>query len=183
MSKPKSVALVTLGCARNDVNSEELAGRLSADGWQLVNDVATADVALVNTCGFIESAKKDSVDALIEAHSMKADGTLRAVVAVGCMAERYGKELAEAMPEADAILSFDDYADISSRLQNILAGNSKPAHTPKDRRSLIPISPVARQEMKVELNTKMGQGGTFARKRLANSPMAPLKIASGCDRR
>jgi ribosomal protein S12 methylthiotransferase RimO len=183
VSKPKSVALVTLGCARNDVDSEELAGRLAADGWQLVEDVATADVALVNTCGFIESAKKDSVDALIEAHSMKADGSLRAVVAVGCMAERYGKELAEAMPEADAILSFDDYADISTRLQNILAGNSKPAHTPKDRRSLIPISPVARQEMKVELNTKMGQGGTFARKRLANSPMAPLKIASGCDRR
>jgi ribosomal protein S12 methylthiotransferase len=111
VSKPKSVALVTLGCARNDVDSEELAGRLAADGWQLVDDVATADVALVNTCGFIESAKKDSVDALIEAHSMKADGSLRAVVAVGCMAERYGKELAEAMPEADAILSFDDYAD------------------------------------------------------------------------
>ncbi|MFM8693339.1 MAG: 30S ribosomal protein S12 methylthiotransferase RimO, partial [Actinomycetota bacterium] len=174
---------VTLGCARNDVDSEELAGRLAADGWQLVDDVATADVALVNTCGFIESAKKDSVDALIEAHSMKSDGTLRAVVAVGCMAERYGKELAEAMPEADAILRFDDYADISSRLQNILAGNSKPSHTPKDRRSLIPISPVARQEMKVELKTKMGQGSIFARKRLANSPMAPLKIASGCDRR
>ena len=72
MSKPKSVALVTLGCARNDVDSEELAGRLAADGWQLVEDVAAADVALVNTCGFIESAKKDSVDALIEAHSMKA---------------------------------------------------------------------------------------------------------------
>ena len=72
MSKPKSVALVTLGCARNDVDSEELAGRLAADGWQLVDDVATADVALVNTCGFIESAKKDSVDALIEAHSMGA---------------------------------------------------------------------------------------------------------------
>ena len=183
MSKPKSVALVTLGCARNDVDSEELAGRLAADGWQLVDDVATADVALVNTCGFIESAKKDSVDALIEAHSMKADGSLRAVVAVGCMAERYGKELAEAMPEADAILSFDDYADISTRLQNILAGKQSPAHTPRDRRNLNPISPVARKEMKVELNTKMGQGGTFARKRLANSPMAPLKIASGCDRR
>ncbi|MBM3656068.1 MAG: 30S ribosomal protein S12 methylthiotransferase RimO [Actinobacteria bacterium] len=183
MSKPKSVALVTLGCARNDVDSEELAGRLAVAGWQLVDDPATADVALVNTCGFIESARKDSVDALVEAHSMKSDGTLRAVVAVGCMAERYGKELADAMPEADAILSFDDYADISSRLQNILAGKSSPAHTPKDRRSLTPVSPVARQEMKDELKTKMGQGSTFSRKRLANSPMAPLKIASGCDRR
>ena len=64
MSKPKSVALVTLGCARNDVDSEELAGRLAADGWQLVDDVATADVALVNTCGFIESNIRKVADGL-----------------------------------------------------------------------------------------------------------------------
>ena len=95
----KTVALVTLGCARNDVDSEELAGRLAQDGWVLSDDPSTADIAVVNTCGFIESAKKDSVDALLEAHSLKKDGTLRAVVAVGCMAERYGKELAEALPE------------------------------------------------------------------------------------
>ncbi|MFM8329216.1 MAG: hypothetical protein ACKN80_03115, partial [Actinomycetales bacterium] len=122
MSKPRSVALVTFGCARNDVDSEELAGRLAADGWELVSDPGSADVALVNTCGFIESAKKDSIDALLEAHSQKSDGTLRAVVAVGCMAERYGKELAQTLPEADAILGFDDYEDISRRLQGILAG-------------------------------------------------------------
>jgi len=118
----KTVALVTLGCARNEVDSEELAGRLAEDGWQLVSDVGSADIAVVNTCGFIESAKKDSVDALLEAHSLKSDGTLRAVVAVGCMAERYGNELAEALPEADAILGFDDYTDISNRLRTILDG-------------------------------------------------------------
>ncbi len=179
MSKPRSVALVTLGCARNDVDSEELAGRLAADGWELVSDPGSADIALVNTCGFIESAKKDSIDALLEAHSQKSDGTLRAVVAVGCMAERYGKELAEALPEADAILGFDDYQDISRRLQGILAGEKVEVHQPKDRRSLIPISPVARQEIKQNL----GQGGGFTRKRLGNSPVAPLKIAAGCDRR
>ena len=179
MSKPRSVALVTLGCARNDVDSEELAGRLAADGWELVSDPGSADIALVNTCGFIESAKKDSIDALLEAYSQKSDGTLRAVVAVGCMAERYGKELAEALPEADAILGFDDYQDISRRLQGILAGEKVEVHQPKDRRSLIPISPVARQEIKQNL----GQGGGFTRKRLGNSPVAPLKIAAGCDRR
>jgi ribosomal protein S12 methylthiotransferase RimO len=179
VSKPRSVALVTLGCARNDVDSEELAGRLAADGWELVSDPGSADIALVNTCGFIESAKKDSIDALLEAHSQKSDGTLRAVVAVGCMAERYGKELAEALPEADAILGFDDYQDISRRLQGILAGEKVEVHQPKDRRSLIPISPVARQEIKQNL----GQGGGFTRKRLGNSPVAPLKIAAGCDRR
>ncbi len=179
MSKPRSVALVTLGCARNEVDSEELAGRLAADGWELVTDPGIADIALVNTCGFIESAKKDSIDALLEAHSQKSDGTLRAVVAVGCMAERYGKELAEALPEADAILGFDDYEDISQRLQGILSGEKVKVHQPRDRRSLIPISPVARQELKQSL----GQGGGFARKRLGNAPVAPLKIAAGCDRR
>ena len=92
----RTVALVTLGCARNEVDSEELAGRLSADGWTLVSDPALAEVALVNTCGFIESAKKDSVDALLEAHSLKTNGITKAVVAVGCMAERYGNELSEA---------------------------------------------------------------------------------------
>lgn len=179
MSKPRSVALVTLGCARNEVDSEELAGRLAADGWELVTDPGIADIALVNTCGFIESAKKDSIDALLEAHSQKSDGTLRAVVAVGCMAERYGKELAEALPEADAILGFDDYEDISRRLQGILSGEKVKVHQPRDRRSFIPISPVARQELKLSL----GQGGGFARKRLGNAPVAPLKIAAGCDRR
>jgi len=176
---------VTLGCARNDVDSEELAGRLSEDGWVLVEDAANADIAVVNTCGFIESAKKDSVDALLEAHALKADGSLRAVVAVGCMAERYGKELADALPEADAILGFDDYQDISQRLRKILDGDKPKAHTPKDRRTLIPISPAARQTTLLvnESPLSMGQGSTFSRKRLGNSPMAPLKIASGCDRR
>ncbi|MBU3692481.1 MAG: 30S ribosomal protein S12 methylthiotransferase RimO [Candidatus Nanopelagicaceae bacterium] len=184
-SNPKTVALVTLGCARNDVDSEELAGRLSEDGWVLVDDASNADIAVVNTCGFIESAKKDSVDALLEAHALKADGTLRAVVAVGCMAERYGKELADALPEADAILGFDDYQDISQRLRKILDGDKPKAHTPKDRRTLIPISPAARQTTRAvkESPLTMGQGSTFSRKRLGNSPMAPLKIASGCDRR
>ncbi len=176
---------MTLGCARNDVDSEELAGRLSDDGWVLVDDAANADIAVVNTCGFIESAKKDSVDALLEAHALKADGSLRAVVAVGCMAERYGKELADALPEADAILGFDDYQDISQRLRKILDGDKPKAHTPKDRRTLIPISPAARQTTRAVKETplSMGQGSTFSRKRLGNSPMAPLKIASGCDRR
>jgi tRNA A37 methylthiotransferase MiaB len=100
----RTVAIVTMGCARNEVDSEELAGRLAADGWTLVSDVEAAEVAVVNTCGFIESAKKDSIDALLEANSLKGHGKTRAVVAVGCMAERYGQELAKALPEADGIL-------------------------------------------------------------------------------
>ena len=169
----RKVALVTLGCARNEVDSEEIAARLAADGWELVDDAREAEVALVNTCGFVESAKKDSVDALLEAASLKADGRTKAVVAIGCMAERYGAELAKALPEADAILGFDDYSDISNRLTRILAGEKLSSHTPSDRRLMIPIAPVDRA----------GSYTGAPRYRLSSGPIASIKIANGCDRR
>ncbi|BDH07410.1 MULTISPECIES: 30S ribosomal protein S12 methylthiotransferase RimO [Streptomyces] len=196
MPERRTVALVTLGCARNEVDSEELAGRLEADGWQLVEDAGDADVAVVNTCGFVEAAKKDSVDALLEANDLKDHGRTQAVVAVGCMAERYGKELAQALPEADGVLGFDDYADISDRLQTILAGGVHAAHTPRDRRKLLPISPAERQESAAAVALP-GHGPTDLpdglapasgpraplRRRLDGSPVASVKLASGCDRR
>jgi ribosomal protein S12 methylthiotransferase len=177
VSQQLSVAVVTLGCARNDVDSEELAGRLAADGFRLVDDPATADTVLVNTCGFVEQAKKDSVDALLEAADLKGQGDdgqrgPKAVVAVGCMAERYGAELAESLPEADAVLGFDDYPDIGARLRSIVAGEKQHPHTPQDRRRLLPISPTDRSAAPVAPRT-----------RLTTGPMAPLKLASGCDRR
>ena len=174
--KNRTVALVTMGCARNEVDSEELAARLAADGWQLIDDPAEAQIAVVNTCGFIESAKKDSIDALLEANSLKKNGTTQAVVAVGCMAERYGDELSKALPEADAILSFDDYQDISARLNAIISGEKLSVHKPKDRRALLPIAPVDRASEKTPI-------GRVLRKRLDKAPVAPLKVASGCDRR
>ena len=181
---PRTVALVTLGCARNETDSEELAGRLAADGWVLVSDPAKAEIAVINTCGFIESAKKDSVDALLEAHSLKGNGVTKAVVAVGCMAERYGNELASALPEADAILGFDDYQDISARLSTIIDGGKIKTHTPKDRRTLLPIAPADRADKKAAAQMDGPSPlGTVLRKRLDNAPIAPLKIASGCDRR
>lgn len=182
--KPRTVALVTLGCARNETDSEELAGRLAADGWQLVTNPADAEIALINTCGFIESAKKDSIDALIQAHSLKANGVTKAVVAVGCMAERYGTELAQEMSETDAILSFDDYKDISERLNTIIEGGKIKTHVPKDRRTLLPIAPVDRAASRdIAKGKEINPLGTVLRKRLDNAPIAPLKIASGCDRR
>jgi len=176
----RKVALVTLGCARNEVDSEEVAGRLAADGWELVEDSAEADIAVINTCTFVESAKKDSIDALLEADALRATGAkVQKVVAIGCMAERYGKELAQSLPEADGILGFDEYDNISARLQTILAGGSVEAHHPKDRRTLLPIAPAQRQEVR----NKSGVGERTLRKRLESAPVAPLKIASGCDRR
>jgi len=174
------VSLTTLGCARNEVDSEEIAGRLSAAGWQLVADDADADVAVVNTCGFVASAKKDSIDTLLAA----SDGGAK-VVAVGCLAERYGKDLAEQLPEADAVLGFDSYADLSTHLQSVLDGAPVPSHTPGDRRKLLPLSPVARQQPgALDLGIPGHAGGPqVLRQRLEGGPVAPLKLASGCDRR
>ncbi|HLY34699.1 MAG TPA: hypothetical protein VKQ07_09210, partial [Jatrophihabitantaceae bacterium] len=115
MSRPaRTVSVVTLGCARNEVDSEELAARLDAGGWTLVDDEQSAEVVVVNTCGFIDSAKKDSIDTLLAA----ADSGRR-VVAVGCLAERYGNELATSLPEAAAVLGFDSYTDIAARLDDV----------------------------------------------------------------
>ncbi|MFJ5803566.1 30S ribosomal protein S12 methylthiotransferase RimO [Streptomyces decoyicus] len=199
MPERRTVALVTLGCARNEVDSEELAGRLAADGWDLVEEAADADVAVVNTCGFVEAAKKDSVDALLEANDLKDHGRTQAVVAVGCMAERYGKELAEALPEADGVLGFDDYSSISDRLQTILNGGIHAAHTPRDRRKLLPISPAERQgsagvalpghaqdtppeDLPEGIAPASGPRAPL-RRRLGSNPVASVKLASGCDRR
>src|SRR3954451_11340876 len=135
-ASPHTVAMVTLGCARNEVDSEELAGQLEAGGFLLVEDPADAETVVVNTCGFVETAKKDSVDTLLAAADLKDGGVTRSVVAVGCLAERYGKDLAASLPEADAVLGFDDYPDIAARLRSILAGETLRPHTPHDRRTL-----------------------------------------------
>ena len=131
--------MVTLGCARNEVDSEELAARLAAGGWTLRGEGEEADVVLVNTCGFIQAAKQESIDELLAA----ADSGAK-VAAVGCMAERYGSELAAELPEAQ-VLSFDDYSDIAARMDDVLAGRRRPAHVARDRRTLLPVNPIERQ--------------------------------------
>ncbi|MCW2888020.1 MAG: MiaB-like tRNA modifying enzyme YliG [Streptosporangiaceae bacterium] len=188
MPTSRTVSLVTLGCARNEVDSEELAARLESSGWTLVGDSDEAGVVVVNTCGFIDAAKKDSIDTLIEAHDSGAK-----VVAAGCMAERYGNELAEALPEADAVISFDDYTSIGERLDDVLAGRRREAHMPRDRRTLLPLTPVERAATHthipghgvVDLPEGLAPptGPRVLRRRLGGGPVAPLKLASGCDRR
>ena len=192
----RRVALVTLGCTRNDVDSEELAGRLQAEGWELVDDAADADVAVVNTCGFVEQAKKDSIDALLEASDLKSPESgarTQAVVAVGCLAERYGEQLASQLPEADAVLGFDAYASMSDHLGTLLRGGRVASHTPSDRRKLLPLTPAARPAQAALVATpghaqptgspSHAYGPPVVRARLDGRPWAPLKIASGCDRR
>jgi ribosomal protein S12 methylthiotransferase len=182
--------MVTLGCARNEADSEELAGRLDAAGWELVDerDGQGADVVVVNTCGFVESAKKDSIDTLLAASDTGAK-----VVAVGCLAERYGEQLAGSLPEADAVLGFDAYASLPDSLAAVLRGDALPSHTPGDRRRLLPLTPVARAAAVARPATGPGDlevgipghagGPRVLRRRLESGPVAPLKLASGCDRR
>ncbi len=192
----RTVSLISLGCARNDVDSEELAARLDGAGWTVTGPGETdgADVVLVNTCGFIQAAKEESIDQLLGAASSGA-----AVVAAGCLAERYGASLAESLPEAQ-VISFDDYGDIAARLDAVADGQRWDAHQPRDRRKLLPISPVTRAAAGAVLpgHGTPAAGGAIAdlpdgvapasgprvlRRRLGGSPVAPLKIASGCDRR
>jgi ribosomal protein S12 methylthiotransferase RimO len=195
-SSGRRVALVTLGCGRNEVDSEELAGRLAADGWELVPEAADADVAVVNTCGFVDAAKKDSIDTLLAAADLKTPGSrTQAVVAVGCLAERYGDQLAASLPETDAVLSFDDYADISGRLQSILAGEAHVPHVPRDRRTLLPLAPADRAAARPAVTASdisrpdlpegiaPAAGPRPVRMRLGDGPTGALKLASGCDRR
>ncbi len=148
-------------------------------------------MVLVNTCGFIQAAKQESIDELLSAAESGA-----AVVAAGCLAERYGSGLAEALPEAQ-VLSFDDYAGIAGRLDAIVAGQRWAAHEPRDRRKLLPIAPSGRPTAAgahVPGHASAGitdlpdgvapaSGPRILRRRLGEGVVAPLKIASGCDRR
>ena len=184
----RRVALLTLGCARNEVDSEELAARLAQGGWTVTTDGSDADVVLVNTCGFVESAKQDSIDTLLAAADTGAK-----VVATGCMAERYGRELADSLPEASAVLGFDHYPDMAATLDAIAAGATVTSHVPKDRRTLLPLTPVDRRAATVSVpghnSTLIVDSATPAhlrpilRQRLVRGPVASLKLASGCDRR
>jgi len=185
---PATVALITLGCARNDVDSDELAGRLEQGGLVTVADPDDADAVLVNTCGFIEAAKQDSVDTLLQIADDRGDG--RPVIAVGCLAERYGAELAAALPEADAVLGFDSYPDIADRVRAVLAGDRPEAHSPRDRRQLLPLAPADRAARRtgpdapdLPAGLAPASGPRPVRRRLTGGPTAPVKLASGCDRR
>jgi ribosomal protein S12 methylthiotransferase len=118
----RRVAIVTLGCGRNEVDSDQLAGLFHRQGAQVVEDADDAEVVLVNTCTFIAPAKQESIDTVLAACQLKDDGDARAVVVVGCMAQRYPEELAESIPEADAVVGFEGYNTLPQLIDDILAG-------------------------------------------------------------
>lgn len=110
-------AVVTLGCAKNQVDSEVMIGVLRNSGFEIVNDLAHADVAVINTCGFLESAVKESVDCVLELSELRKSGSLRKLLVAGCMVERYKGDIRAALPEVDAFIGIDGLLDVG-RLAN-----------------------------------------------------------------
>src|SRR5712692_5021441 len=110
------LGIISLGCDKATVDSERLVGELVGHGAQVVRDLAAADVVLVNTCGFIDAAKRESIEAILEAAELKRSGQVKAVVAVGCLVQRYGAELRAEMPEVDLFLGFSDLHKLAPEL-------------------------------------------------------------------
>lgn len=120
---PIKVGMVSLGCSKNLVDSERMLYKLKQNGYQLVTEPGLADIAVVNTCGFIKSAKEEAIETILELAALKADGTLKKIVITGCLTERYREEAAELFPEADAVIGIGNNKDIVDILNEVMDGN------------------------------------------------------------
>ena len=117
--KKYKVGLVSLGCDKNRIDSEIVLGNLS-ENYEITNEPKKADIIIVNTCGFIESSKQESIDTILEMSEYKTKYNCKVLVATGCLTQRYGKELLELMPELDFILGVNGYGDLLKLLESKL---------------------------------------------------------------
>lgn len=120
--KPTTVALVSLGCPKNQVDAEHMLGLLDAQGLTVVEDVAQAEVIIVNTCAFIEPAEEEAIEALLDMADLKAEGCCRALLCTGCLSQRRGQELLDALPEVDGFLGVGALPRIGELVSRVLAG-------------------------------------------------------------
>lgn len=116
------IGLISLGCSKNLVDSEHMLALLRREGCEIVPDVADAEVAIINTCGFIEAAKQEAIDTILQTARYKDGGGLRGLVVTGCLAERYRDEIAKELPEVDAVLGTGSYTDIANAVRAVLSG-------------------------------------------------------------
>lgn len=128
---PVKVGMVSLGCSKNLVDSERMLYKLKSRGYQLVTEPGLADVAVVNTCGFIKSAKEEAIETILELGKLKEDGSLKKIIITGCLTERYKEEAAELFPEADAVIGIGNNKDIIDVLDHVLAGEKYVNFAPK----------------------------------------------------
>jgi ribosomal protein S12 methylthiotransferase len=136
MSKKNTVAVITLGCSKNTVDSERLMNQIKLNDLRLVDDPSKADTIILNTCGFIEAAKEESIDAILQSLQLKSEGKVRKVIVAGCLSERYHKDLSSEMPEVDAFFGTEQYEGIINELGGTLRYEllgervlSAPSHT------------------------------------------------------
>ena len=153
------VGIIGLGCAKNTVDAEVMLGHLVEHGARLVSDMDEAEVVVVNTCGFIEEAKRESIDAILEVAGRKGGGVLRRLVVAGCMAQRYAAELLREIPEIDAFVGLDEL----ERVPEAVLGPAVPGRIPDQRGALRLYDHRAPR--------LLSTGGVFAF----------LKVAEGCD--
>jgi len=118
------VSLISLGCARNLVDSEVLLGHVIEEGLQVTVEPSDADVVVINTCGFVEEAKQESIDTILQVCELKQQGKVQGILAVGCLAQRYGEELRHEMQEVDAFLGITDYSGIPALVRKLVNGSS-----------------------------------------------------------
>lgn len=152
--------MVSLGCSKNQVDAERMLYKIKEAGYKLVDDAALADIVIINTCGFIESAKQEAIDTILEFSELKKEGRLKKIIVSGCLSERYKEEVSELLPEADAVIGIGCNEDICDVLDKVLAGQVVVKFDDKERLSL--------------------DGGRL----ISTLPFfAYLKIAEGCDNR
>jgi ribosomal protein S12 methylthiotransferase len=182
-SPPATVAIVTLGCGRNEVDSENAAGLLAAAGYRVVADPEQADAVIVNTCAFVEAAKRESIETVLDAAALKEQGRARTVLVTGCLAERYTEELRVELPEADAIVPFRDYG----KLPSLLRGDTHPQARSIGGAERAPpnppgpaLVPAGRRALPMVFPTP--DGAAFPARSAARGPVALVKLAEGCDR-
>ena len=117
------VAFISLGCAKNLVNTEQMMALVRDAGYELVDQPTGADVAVLNTCGFIDSAKSEAIDNILELAQLKSEGKLQKLLVAGCLPQRYQSELMEEMPEVDGVLGTGSYSDVVPALEALMAGD------------------------------------------------------------
>ncbi len=168
-NKTKTVAVISLGCPKNTVDSEVMLGKLAQDNYALVKDPSEAEVVIVNTCGFIEASKKESIDTILDVAKLRKSGQLKSLVVGGCLAHRYGDELKKELPEIDILFGLNDVENVASQIK----GTPLPVHPSQvDRKPLLPNS----------LNEATYVYDASS-PRLLSTPgyFAYVKISEGCD--
>lgn len=154
------VLFISLGCDKNLVDSEVMLGLLAEKGYQMTDDETEAEVIVINTCCFIHDAKEESIQTILEMAEYKKEGTLKALIVTGCLAQRYQQEILDEIPEVDEVLGTTSYPEIVDAIENALKGRAEVRMTDIDA---LPLVDTARQ---------VTTGGHFAY----------LKIAEGCDK-